>query len=69
MLEVVVEEADGDDLQCTGECLDLGENIDAVFLVVDHLGDAAGLSLNSPHALEVLVFVADVPVRWYRDFS
>lgn len=62
VLEVVVEKADGDDLQCPGERADLGQDIDAVFLVVDHFGNTAGLPLNASHALEVLVFVADVTV-------
>ena len=36
MLEVFVEQADGDDLQCAGEGTDLSENVDAVLHVVNH---------------------------------
>ena len=60
--QVVVEQSDGDRLERTGQRADLGEDVDAVLLVLDHLVDAAGLPLDALEAVEVLVLVGDVAV-------
>src|SRR5690625_4289 len=62
VLEVVIEQASRHSLQGAGQGGDLGEDVDTVLLVGDHLGHAAGLALDALHAVAVPVLVADVTV-------
>ena len=62
VVEVVVEEPEGDGFEGAGHRGDLGEDLDAVLLVFDHVLEAAGLSFDAAQAAEVLVLVGDVAV-------
>jgi hypothetical protein len=53
-VEMVIWQAECDRLQCTRHCSDLGEDVDAVLLLVDHLVEASSLSLNPAQALDVI---------------
>ena len=52
---VSVEQAEGDLVQGSLDGADLGENVDAVTVILDHALDAADLSLDAGEALEQLV--------------
>src|SRR4051794_2517750 len=60
--EVLLEQPQRDGLQCLGHRRDLGEDVDAVLLVLDHPLQAAGLALDAAQPLEVLVLAVDVAV-------
>src|SRR6478609_10407000 len=62
MAEVILEKTHGDGLERARQGADLGEDVDAVLLVLHHPMDAAGLTLDPLEAVEVLVLVGDVPV-------
>src|SRR4029079_17223999 len=62
VFEVVVQQAEGDTFQGGGEGGDLGEDVDAVLLFLDHPVDAAGLALDPLEAGQVAALVADVAV-------
>lgn len=62
MLEVIVEQAEGDIFECPGDCGDLSEDVDAVAVLVDHPIDAADLAFEAPQTIAVLRLIADVPV-------
>src|SRR5665647_1353309 len=51
--EVVVEERESERLERLGDCRDLGEDVDAVLVVVDHLLQAADLALDAAQPVEV----------------
>src|SRR5450759_511157 len=51
--EVVVEEREGERLERLGDCGDLGEDVDAVLVVSDHLLQAANLALDAAQTVEV----------------
>src|SRR5665647_1982013 len=51
--EVVVEERESERLERLGDCRDLGEDVDAVLVVVDHLLQAANLALDAAQPVEV----------------
>src|SRR3954453_14973054 len=60
--QVLLEQAERDRLQRLRHRRDLGEDVDAVLLVLDHALQAAGLALDPPEALEVVVLAVDVAV-------
>src|SRR3954454_4046961 len=60
--EMLLEQAEGDRLQGLRHRRDLGEDVDAVLLVLDHALQAAGLALDAAQPLEVLVLAIDVAV-------
>src|SRR5690625_1486414 len=62
LLEVVVKQPECHTLERIGQGADLGEDVDAVLLLVDHAVDAAGLALDAFKPGEVAVFVGDVAV-------
>src|SRR5699024_955197 len=69
VLKVVVQEGEGDVLQSGGDGADLGEDVDAVGVLIDHAVDATGLSLDALESGEVAVFVTDVSMAgfgWWR---
>jgi hypothetical protein len=43
-------------------CRDLGEDVDAVLLVLDHALQPAGLALDPPEPAQILLLAADVPM-------
>ena len=49
VLEMVVEQTSRDPLEGTGQGGDLGEDVDAVLIVIDHLPDAADLTFDPLH--------------------
>src|SRR5450756_2305710 len=51
--EVVVEEREGERLERLGDRGDLGEDVDAVLVVCDHLLQAADLALDAAQTVEV----------------
>src|SRR3546814_989996 len=51
MSDVLVEEPDGDGLEGFGDGADLGEDVDAVGVFVDHATDAADLAFDAVEAL------------------
>ena len=55
--DVLVEEADGDGLERLGDGADLGEDVDAVRVLLDHALDAADLALDAVEPLGVVVLV------------
>jgi hypothetical protein len=63
MCEVVVQQSECDGLQCPRHGRDLGEDVDAVLLVLDHPLQAAGLAFDPLQPAQVGLFVADVTVR------
>ena len=60
--QVVVQQAERHRLQGLRERADLGEDVDAVLLLLDHPVDAAGLALDALEPGEVPVLVRDVAV-------
>jgi len=60
VLQVFVEQVHPDALQRLGDGGQLGEDVDAVGVVVDHPLQAANLSLDAPEAGEHLLFVVVV---------
>ena len=60
--EVLVEQPEGDGLERLGRGGDLGEDVDAVLLLIDHLRDPTRLSFDALHAAEIALLVADVAV-------
>src|SRR3954452_10515564 len=60
--EMLLEQAEGDRLQGLRHRRDLGEDVDAVLLVLDHALQTAGLALDATEPLEVLVLAVDVAV-------
>jgi hypothetical protein len=61
--EVLIEQRERDRLQCLGGRGDLGEDVDAVLVLVDHPLQAADLPLDPPQPLEVVVLVVGVSVH------
>src|SRR4051812_5310990 len=59
---VLLEQAEGDRLESLRHGRDLGKDVDAVLLVLDHPLQTAGLALDPPQALEVVVLAVDVAV-------
>ena len=49
-------------MECLGDGSNLGEDIDAVFIFVDHAGDAANLPFDAAQTFEVRLFVGGVTV-------
>src|SRR4051794_12854012 len=62
MAEVLLEQAERDRLQGLRHRRDLGEDVDAVLLVLDHPLQSPGLALDAAESLEVLVLAVDVAV-------
>ena len=60
--EVLLEQADRDGLEGLRHRRDLGEDVDAVLLVLDHPLQPAGLALDAAQPLEVVVLAVDVAV-------
>ena len=50
--DVLVEEADGDALQGFGDCADLGEDVDAVRVFVDHSLKPTDLAFDALESLD-----------------
>src|SRR5690606_42155760 len=65
--DVVLQQAETDRLERLGGCGDLRQDVDAVGVVVDHLGDAADLSLDACQPLEVVVLGTCVSVHSHGD--
>src|SRR5690606_284805 len=63
VLQVLVEQAEGDGFQGFRGGGDLGEHVDAVLVGLDHLRDAADLAFDPPQALEIGVLVLGVAVH------
>src|SRR5262245_47925308 len=61
--QVLVEEAEAHALERPGHGRDLGEDVDAVLLLVDHAGDAAHLPLDPGESLAVVVLVHRVAAQ------
>src|SRR5688572_25054164 len=59
---VLLEQAQGDRLESLRHRRDLGEDVDAVLLVLDHALQTAGLALDAAQPLEVVVLAVDVAV-------
>src|SRR3546814_13643219 len=55
MSDVLVEEPDGDGLEGFGDGADLGEDVAAVGVFVDHATDAADLAIDAVKGLGVVV--------------
>src|SRR5688500_6640462 len=66
MAHVLLEQAQCDRLECLRHRGDLGEDVDAVLLVLDHALQAAGLALDAAQPLEVVVLAVDVAVPEFR---
>ena len=60
--DVLFEQVQGDGVERLGDRGNLGEDVDAVLVFVDHAGDAADLSFDAAQALEVRLFVGGVTV-------
>ena len=60
--QVLVEQAERDGLERLGHRGDLGEDVDAVLLLLDHPLQAAGLALDPAQPLEVVVLGVEVAV-------
>ncbi len=67
MSDVLFEEVDGDRVQrgCRGG--DLGENVDAVLVVIDHLPDAADLTFDPLHPPRESVLLRGVSMMLSHD--
>src|SRR5690606_11868585 len=63
VLQVLVEQAEGDGFQGFRGGGDLGEHVDAVLVGLDHLRDAADLAFDPPKALEIGILVLGVAVH------
>src|SRR5918994_2907091 len=61
--QVLLEQAQRHGLERLRGGGDLGEHVDAVLVVLDHLRNAADLALDAAHPLEVGVLVLGVPVH------
>ena len=62
MADVLFEQVQGDGVERLGDRSNLGEDVDAVFIFVDHAGDAADLPFDAAQSLEVRLFVGGVTV-------
>ena len=62
MADVLFKQVQGDGVERLGDRGNLGEDVDAVFIFVDHAGDAADLPFDAAQALEVRLFVGGVTV-------
>ena len=60
MAHVVVEELDGNGVECLLDGGDLGEDVDAVAIVVNHLCDPANLAFDPRQTLSQWVFAGGV---------
>jgi hypothetical protein len=60
MADVVVEQSDRDLLQCIGRRRDLGQDVDAVIVVLDHALEAADLALDPAEPRQQVVLVSVV---------
>src|SRR5438874_10006441 len=61
--QVLVEQAERNRFEGFRRRRDLREHVDAVLVALDHLGDAADLTLDAPQALQVGVLVLGVAVH------
>src|SRR5664279_3839992 len=61
--QVLVQQPERHRLQRLGHRRDLGQDVDAVLLVLHHLLQATGLTLDAAQPLQVVVLAVDVPVR------
>ena len=66
MADVLFEQVQGDGVERLGDRGNLGEDVDAVLIFVDHAGDAADLPFDAAQALEVRLFVGGVTVLGFR---
>jgi hypothetical protein len=57
-----IKQAESDRLECAGHCRHLGEDIDAVLLLFDHLLQATGLTLDSAQSFKVVILAGYVAV-------
>ena len=62
MADVLFEQVQGDGVERLRDRGNLGEDVDAVFIFVDHAGDAADLPFDAAQSLEVRLFVGGVTV-------
>lgn len=60
--DVLFEQVQGDGVERLGDRGNLGEDVDAVLVFIDHAGDAADLPFDAAQALEVRLFVGGVTV-------
>ena len=68
VLHVILEHLDPDRLEGGVDGSELGENVDAVAVVLDHLGDASHLPLDPGEPLQELLLVRCVAVGPGRRF-
>lgn len=68
VVSVVVEQSQGDLVKRGVDCGQLGQDVDAVAIVLDHALDAADLSLDPAQALEELVLARRVAARGHGAF-
>src|SRR5699024_3955016 len=59
---VILEQSHGNPLQGFGERRDLGEDVDAVPVILHHPVDAPGLAFDPAQPREIAVLIQDVPV-------
>ena len=60
MAHVVLQQAEADGLKGLGGGGDLGEDVDAVDVLLNHAGDAPNLPLDAAQALEVVLLGSGV---------
>jgi len=60
MADMLFEQVQGDSVERLGDRGNLGEDVDAVLIFVDHAGDAANLPFDAAQALEVRLFGGSV---------
>ncbi len=60
--DVLFEQVQGDGVERLGDRGNLGQDVDAVLVFVDHAGDTADLPFDAAQALEVRLFVGGVTV-------
>lgn len=56
MAEMIFQQSHADGVQGFGGGGDLGQDVDAVLVLFDHLGDAADLALNAAQSLQIRLF-------------
>ena len=66
MADVLFEQVQGDGVERLGDRGNLGEDVDAVLVFVDHAGNATDLPFDAAQALEVRLLVRGVTVLGFR---
>src|SRR5215213_5137652 len=60
VVQVLIEQAQGNRPQRARHRRDLGQDVDAILLVFHHLLEASGLTLDAPQTIEIGVLVGEV---------